>query len=106
MADTSFATRAWMRFTDLAALKTPRVNFTQASVVRVNLGSKTVKAKIAGSDIEINEPYDYLLAASGLRRGWPVVPQSLHKENYLNEYMARATSIQKGKHGVIVIGGG
>lgn len=50
--------------------------------------------------------YDYLVAATGLRRTWPSVPQSLTKAQYLDEVQSHIEKVGKARHGVAVIGGG
>ena len=54
--------------------------------------------------------YDYLIAATGLRRTYPTVPQSLRRKNYLQEvgkHVARTEVARDAKDkGVVVIGGG
>lgn len=50
--------------------------------------------------------YDYFVAASGLRRAWPVVPQSLRKKQYLFETADHIHAATTARHGVVVVGGG
>jgi NADH dehydrogenase FAD-containing subunit len=50
--------------------------------------------------------YDYFIAASGLRRQWPVVPQSLEKEAYIEEVTQHISEVSAAADGVVVIGGG
>ena len=50
--------------------------------------------------------YDFLVVASGLRRVWPVVPQSLKKKQYLIEAGDHIRSVANFRHGVAVVGGG
>lgn len=57
-------------------------------------------------DSSIEEDYDFFVGASGLRRAWPVVPQSLTKEDYLNETLGHISLVKSAKRGVVVIGGG
>lgn len=53
-----------------------------------------------------SERYDYLIVASGLRRVWPVVPQSLTKKSYLYETSEHIHAVKKSAGGVVVVGGG
>ncbi len=64
----------------------------------------TVADTISGK--EYDENYDYLVVASGLRRQWPTVPQSLTKKEYLSETSAHIKAVKTAKEGVVVIGGG
>lgn len=50
--------------------------------------------------------YDYFLAATGLRRAWPVVPQSLTRKQYLVEVEEHIHAVTNAQHGVVVVGGG
>lgn len=50
--------------------------------------------------------YDYLVTASGLRRVFPVVPQSLTRKQYLLEAEEQIHSVTNAKDGVLVVGGG
>lgn len=50
--------------------------------------------------------YDYLIAASGLRRQFPAVPQSLDKESYLKEASQHISEISAATDGIVVVGGG
>ncbi len=50
--------------------------------------------------------YDYFVAASGLRRVWPVVPQSLTRKQYLIEASEHIHTVSNAREGVIVVGGG
>ena len=50
--------------------------------------------------------YDFFVAASGLRRAWPVVPQSLTRKQYLIEAGEHIHSVANTRDGVIVVGGG
>lgn len=50
--------------------------------------------------------YDFFIAASGLRRVWPVVPQSLSRKQYLIEAGEHIHAVSNSSHGVLVVGGG
>ena len=64
----------------------------------------TIKDKITG---EVSDhSYDYFLAATGLRRVWPVVPQSLTQKAYRQETSDHVHSVRNASEGVAVIGGG
>lgn len=53
-----------------------------------------------------NKSYDYLIVASGLRRVWPVVPQSLTKKTYMFETSEHIHAVKNSADGVVVVGGG
>jgi len=93
-----------MKFNSIPALKVPNVKVVQGSVTSVDPERKIAQIKSEGRARE--ERYDFLIAASGLRRVFPVVPQSLSKVEYLEEAREQIRSIETGDDGVVVIGGG
>lgn len=64
----------------------------------------TIADTVSGK--EYDESYDYLVIATGLRRQWPAVPQSLTKKAYLAETGKHIAEVKAAKEGVVVIGGG
>lgn len=52
------------------------------------------------------ESYDYLIAASGLRRSFPTVPQSLRRDEFLKEAEGHMAHVENARDGVVVVGGG
>ena len=74
--------------------------------MKVDPESKTARIKDTKTGTEYEESYDYLIAASGLRRSWPAVPQSLTREKFLAESGAHIKAVKSASEGVVVIGGG
>ncbi|KAH8589395.1 hypothetical protein B0O99DRAFT_692625 [Bisporella sp. PMI_857] len=105
LAEKAYAAKAWQKFNNLAAFRTSELSYIQGSVVSVDCKSKIATIK-AHSGEELKESYDYLVAASGLRRAWPTVPQSLTQEEYIKETNAHIEKVENAKAGVVVIGGG
>lgn len=112
LASSSFAERSWTRFEDVPGLQHPSVKFVHGSVIKVDLKTKIAKVSPHGSEggdeAVFEQKYDYLLAASGLRRVAPVVPASFTRDDYLLEtgrHIDRVKNAVK-KQGVVVIGGG
>ena len=94
-----------MKFDDLPAVQAPNINLVQGSVQDVNCESKV--ATVATHEGGVSKlGYDFLVVASGLRRVWPVVPQSLKKKQYLLEAGDHIRSVSDFRHGVAVVGGG
>jgi NADH dehydrogenase FAD-containing subunit len=93
-----------MPFSAIPALQVPNLKIIQGSVSAVDCERKI--AKIRSREGEKEEGYDYLVAASGLRRVFPVVPQSLTQETYLAEAEAQIQAIEEAKEAIVVIGGG
>ncbi|MBA7493809.1 3-phenylpropionate/cinnamic acid dioxygenase ferredoxin--NAD(+) reductase component [subsurface metagenome] len=111
LASESFAERSWTRFEDVPGLQHPSIKVVHGSVVKVDVERKRARILPHGSQWDeavLEQQYDYLLAASGLRRVAPVVPASLTKDHYLLETVKHIKRVRDAatKHGVVVIGGG
>lgn len=101
LASESFAPDAWTRFHEINALKT--IKKVQGSCKTVDFGER--RALIETRDGTVDIEYDFFVAASGLRRVWPVVPQSTFKEKYLEEAQGQIHALENAG-GVVVVGGG
>ena len=106
LACEKFAAESWTRFQDIPALKSPDFSFIQGTVSKVDSASKI--AHILDSETQENrtEKYDYLIAASGLRRVFPVAPQSLRREDFLEEAKKHVENVRSASEGIVVVGGG
>ena len=82
------------------------MHFVQGSVVRVDCEAKTAVVADAITRAERTEKYDYFIAATGLRRVWPVVPQALSKKSYMLEVGKHIDAVTKSTDPVLVVGGG
>ena len=78
----------------------------QGSVTEVDCAAK--KASILNQTTKqiFVEDYDFLVAAPGLRRPYPVVPQSLNRKQFLIEAEEHVHAVSNATHGVVVVGGG
>jgi NADH dehydrogenase FAD-containing subunit len=105
-ASSSYAPKTWVKFQDIPTLQVPNVKFVQGSITKVDPESKlaTVTNGVtkAASDIS----YDYFVAASGLRRAYPVVPLSLSRKAFVLEAEEQIHAASNAPHGVVVVGGG
>lgn len=101
-----YAKKAWIRFQDIPALQTPCVKIMHASIMQLNCEEKfaTVKAIDTKQDIKI--PYDYFVAASGLRRTKPSAPVALTRKKYLEDALEHIRLVENAKDGVVVVGAG
>jgi NADH dehydrogenase FAD-containing subunit len=72
-----------MKFCSLSVLQVPNLKIIQGSITGLDYGKKVATIKTSSGGRE--EGYDYLVAASGLRRVFPVVPQSPNEKDYLQE---------------------
>ena len=106
LASSAYAEKIWIKFSDVPGLKHPALKFVHGSVLKVDFNNKNATVQPHGEQSEIIEHYDYMIAASGLRRVWPVVPQSLTRDEYLLESKTHINQVRSAKNGVIVIGGG
>lgn len=51
--------------------------------------------------------YDYLIAATGLQRNWPILPKSRTRQQYIQDAKSHIANIKDSRdHPVVVIGGG
>jgi NADH dehydrogenase FAD-containing subunit len=105
-ASVKYATKAWKRFEEIPGLQTPAIHFVQGSVTSVNCQERHVIVNQHDKREPISIFYDYLIAASGLRRSWPTVPRALGRNEYLMELATHIHLTENASDGVIVIGGG
>jgi NADH dehydrogenase FAD-containing subunit len=101
-----YASKAWVKFGDVAALEHSAIRMLQGTVSSINCHSMTATVTEHGYYESHEEQYDYLVAASGLRRVWPSVPQSLTRAHYISEAQGHIDAVRNAKEGVVVIGGG
>ncbi|KAL7928673.1 hypothetical protein V8C35DRAFT_317471 [Trichoderma chlorosporum] len=106
LADSEYSKKAWVEFRDIPALQLPNVRFVQGSVSSVDCDAKTATVVNSTTKEAVTHQYDYFVTATGLRRVWPVVPQSLTRKQYLVEAEAQINALDGAKDGVVVVGGG
>ncbi|QDS72569.1 hypothetical protein FKW77_000802 [Venturia effusa] len=107
LASEDYSPEAWMRYEDLPALRSqPDLKCIQGSVKNIDPEQRSATITNTLTERSHVEKYDYLIVASGLRRAWPVVPQSLTKKTYLFETSEHIHSANKSAQGVVVVGGG
>lgn len=66
----------------------------------------TATISLHANGYERKQSYDYLICATGYRRIWPTVPQSLDRNSYLEEARGHIDHVKFAEHAVVVIGGG
>ncbi|KAF1816808.1 pyridine nucleotide-disulfide oxidoreductase AMID-like protein [Eremomyces bilateralis CBS 781.70] len=106
LATEEYARKAWVPFSEIPALKHTDVSFLQGTVTSIDPNTRTATISRTDSNEHTQHDYDYLVAASGLRRVWPTVPQALKKKKWLVEADGHIQSIKEAKERVVVIGGG
>lgn len=98
--------KAWSKFSECPTLQRPDLRFIQGSITNLDCAAKVATITEHETRTERQESYDYFVAASGLRRAWPTVPQALNKEDFLKEATTAIEAAEKAREGVVVIGGG
>ncbi|KAF3762169.1 putative pyridine nucleotide-disulfide oxidoreductase [Cryphonectria parasitica EP155] len=111
LADEAYASKAWVKYTDITALQSsPKISVLRGTVQSVHPATKTATVLDAETQQARALSYDYLAVATGLRRAWPVVPQSLLRKQYLVEARSHIDAVGgsggAGDEGVVVVGGG
>jgi NADPH-dependent 2,4-dienoyl-CoA reductase/sulfur reductase-like enzyme len=105
-ASEPFSKKAWVKYDDIPALRAKNITHLQGSATHVDCEKKVATIVDGVSKREIRESYDYLVVATGLRRVFPTVPQSLTRKAYLFETEGHIEKVKNAKEGVVVIGGG
>ncbi|KAK4108312.1 pyridine nucleotide-disulfide oxidoreductase-like protein [Canariomyces notabilis] len=107
LASESYAEKCWVKYEDIPALQSPNIHVLHGTVQSVDQQRKVATYVARGGGTQTSEiEYDYLVAASGLRRVWPVVPQSLRRKQYLFEAGDHIRAAMTARHGVVIVGGG
>lgn len=107
LASELYAEKCWVKYDDIPALRSPNIRVLQGTVQSVDQQRKVATYVAHGAGAQTSElQYDYLVAASGLRRVWPVVPQSLRRKQYLFEAGDHIRAATAARHGVVIVGGG
>ncbi|KAK3989745.1 hypothetical protein QBC44DRAFT_240911 [Cladorrhinum sp. PSN332] len=107
LADREYAAKTWVKYEDVPAVRdSSNIRVLQGSVKEVDQNLKRAKYLAAGDAEAQTVEYDYLVAAAGLRRVWPVVPQALGRKQWLLEAGNHVTEGTRGRYGVLVVGGG
>ncbi|KAM3424640.1 hypothetical protein BST61_g6628 [Cercospora zeina] len=96
----------WRKYSDIPSLQHPNVRFTQASVQRIDPDRMVATLKDLKNGEATEHSYDYVIAATGLRRPWPTVPQSLTQDKYMQETSDHVKLVRNAGEGVVVVGGG
>jgi apoptosis-inducing factor 2 len=102
----SFTNEFWIRYADIdkARFAGEKVEFVQGEATELNAEQKILKYSTP-KDGERSIPYDYLIVATGMRRGGPVVPQATEKSSALEQVDGYETSLSKADK-IVLVGGG
>lgn len=101
-----FSEKAWVEWKDIKVLQRPNVRFIQGKLSKIDPESKTASIAERGVEALRQEKYDFFLAATGLRRVWPVVPQALTRKAWLQEAGKHIDAVANSTAPVLVVGGG
>ncbi|KAE9972935.1 hypothetical protein BLS_003815 [Venturia inaequalis] len=104
LASEDYSPKGWLRFEDLPALRSqPDLKCIQGSVNHIDPEQRIATITDSITEQSHTENYDYLVVASGLRRVWPVVPQSLTKKTYLYETSEHIHTVRESAGGAVGI---
>ncbi|KAI0455562.1 hypothetical protein F5B21DRAFT_470850 [Xylaria acuta] len=106
MASKEYAEKAWVEYKDVKRLRRPNVTFVQGTITNVDCENRKATISERKTQKTREESYDFFVAATGLRRTWPVVPQALTREAYLAEVGAHCDRVLNSTAPVLVVGGG
>ncbi|KAK4457159.1 hypothetical protein QBC42DRAFT_350695 [Cladorrhinum samala] len=107
LADRDYAAKAWVKYEDLPCVRdSSNIRVLQGSVKEIDQVRKQARYLARGRTEDEMVEYDYFVAAAGLRRAWPAVPQSLGRKQWLLEAGTHITEGHRGRYGVVVVGGG
>lgn len=87
-------------------LQRPNVRFIHGTVNKIDCDNKAATILEQPNQEERAEAYDFFVAATGLRRVWPVVPQSARREDYLEEAHRHINAVANSTAPVLIVGGG
>jgi NADH dehydrogenase FAD-containing subunit len=103
----SHAREFWVRYDEILRTKyaNDQVDFAHGTAVKLDTEAKTLSYEPADQSEAQKIPYDFLVLATGMSRGWPVVPKSLD----FDTYVADAQNFEKELipcSRIVIIGGG
>ncbi|RSL74056.1 hypothetical protein CEP51_011678 [Fusarium floridanum] len=106
MVSEEYSEKAWTEYSALEILQHPSVNYVQGKLASISPESKEAVILPFNSETPSTVCYDFFVAATGLHRAWPVVPQALTRSEFLADGKRQVKAIRDAKDGVVVIGGG
>jgi NADH dehydrogenase FAD-containing subunit len=103
----SYAQEFWLKYEDILrdTYAGVGVRFIQGTAVRLSPEHKHLEYSSENGVLHGTISFDYLIVATGMRRGLPVVPGALDKALFLDEVNTLSNELQHAS-GVVVIGGG
>jgi hypothetical protein len=110
---TSFAAEFWLNYEKIISTRSTHghdhdrdsIRFVQGTATGLDMVSKTLRYQSPTQDNHQSLTYDYLILATGMRRGAPVVPQALDYETYMADVQKFETEISQCSN-IVLVGGG
>lgn len=104
----AFSREFWLSYDKIVATRSADddVRFVQGTAVGLDMDSKTLHYQSASNEKPQPISYDYLILATGMRRGAPVVPQAVDYETYMADVERFETELGRCSKIVLVGGGG
>ncbi|EEY16943.1 conserved hypothetical protein [Verticillium alfalfae VaMs.102] len=102
LASSDYAAKTWIKFRDIPALQRPNIRFVQGSLDKINTATKSATVLSHITKIPQDISYDFMVSATGLRRPWPVVPQSLLRKQFLLEAEEQIHAVHNAPDGVVI----
>lgn len=106
--DPGYANQFWVPFSgivkDKAAVNGDDIRFVQGSAASLDPEAKKLTYTTAEKE-EGSISYDFVLVATGMRRGAPIVPQALHERQHLQDVEDFVAPLRTASR-IVFVGGG
>ncbi|KAF2420210.1 FAD/NAD(P)-binding domain-containing protein [Tothia fuscella] len=102
----SYAKEFWLSYDDIVAdtYANEDVKFVHGSASSLDLEKKIIEYKTADSTVG-HISYDYMVVATGMRRGAPIVPLEFDKQSFLSTVDKMSAELTRTRK-VVIVGGG
>ncbi|KAL9562763.1 hypothetical protein ACKAV7_013115 [Fusarium commune] len=104
--DKEFANKTWVKYQDIPEMHGSLIKHIQGAVTEVDCVEKKAVIVDGATKARMVQSYDILVAASGLRRAWPIAPRAKTKEEFLSHIAQHTSSFEDASRGVVIVGGG
>ncbi|KAG4291706.1 hypothetical protein FPRO06_12959 [Fusarium proliferatum] len=104
--DKEFANKTWVKYQDIPEMHGPLIKHIQGAVTEVDCVKKKAVIVDEATKTRMIQSYDILVAASGLRRAWPIAPRAKTKQEFLSHIVQHTESFEDASRGVVIVGGG
>ena len=104
--DGEYAKKAWIKYQDIPEMHGSLIKHIHGTVTEVDCVEKKAVVIDRITKMRMIQSYDILVAASGLRRAWPIAPRAKTKDEFLSHIVHHATSVEGASRGVVIVGGG